>query len=160
MRVQWVDLKQDPKGRAVIQMVLDASPDKLSNVCRDIRQGKPYDMSLKPFSGPKSIDQVGAIWGKIGELADALNASKDEIYNECLRRYGPSVAMRIPKEAVGDIESVFKMVDVKAEREDKTVFVMAYKGLSQMSTLEASKLLDGVLSECKEVGISAEVRHD
>lgn len=159
MRIEWIDLKQDPVGRAMISMVVDVPPNTISNTVANIQKGKPYTVDIRPYRENKSKDQLGAIWGKIGELATVLYASKDEIYEECLRRYGPSVAMRIPKGAVATIESLFRLTDVKAEREDGTVFVRAYKGLSQMDTAEASAMLDGVLSECKSVGISAEVRN-
>jgi hypothetical protein len=67
--------------------------------------------------------------------------------------------MRIPVSALASVESVFRLVDVKQEREDGTVFVKAYKGLSQMDTAEASRLLEGVLDECKNIGISGEVKN-
>lgn len=159
MNIRAIDLKQTPYGQAVLTLTLDNPPQDLSKTCMDIRNGKRYSLKIEPYKEPKSFDQVKAIWGKIGEIADALYASKEEIYEMCLRRYGQSVAMRIPKEALGTIEGLFKLVDVKEERDDKTVFVKAYKGLSQLSTDEASRLLEGVLSECKEVGISCEVRH-
>ena len=144
----------------MISVIVNRPPASVSEACRQIQQGKKYTLELKPYREPKSKDQLGAIWGKIGEIADALTASKDEIYNECLKRYGPSIAMRIPEAALGSVEQVFRIVDVKERRADGTVFVLAYKGLSQMDTAEASKLLDGVLSECKEMGISAEVKND
>lgn len=159
MRVEWIDLKQDPVGRAMISMVVNVPPSELTGTVLSIKNGKPYTVDIRPYRESKSKDQLGAIWGKIGELANALYASKDEIYEECLRRYGPSVAMRIPKEAVPTIETMFRITDVKAERSDGTVFVRAYKGLSEMDTAEASAMLDGVLSECKSVGISAEVKN-
>lgn len=159
MRVEWIDLKQDPVGRAMISMVVDVPPNEVAGTVAQIKSGKPYTVDIRPYRESKSSDQVGAIWGKIGEIATALYASKDEIYEECLRRYGPSVAMRIPKAALGTIETLFRITDVKEERADGTVFVRAYKGLSKMDTAEASAMLDGVLSECKSMGISAEVRN-
>lgn len=160
MIVNSADLKQDALGRAILTMTVNVSPAEVAERIREIRLGKKYSLDLKPYREPKSKDQTGAIWGKIGEIADALYASKEEIYEECLRRYGQSVAMRIPVVALPSIESVFRLVDVKERREDGTVFVKAYKGLSQMDTSEASRLLEGVLDECKAVGISTEIRND
>ena len=158
MDIKWADLSQDPNGRALVSLILAAPPSAVAETVRQIRNGKRYTADIKPYRESKSKDQLGAIWGKIGELADALYASKDEIYDMCLRRDGPSIAMRFPEEALYSIEAMFKLVDVKEKRKDGTVFVRAYKGLSQMDTAEASHLLDGVLSECKEAGLSTEVR--
>lgn len=159
MEVRWIDLTQDPAGRAFIQMIVDVPPGEVAETCRQIRGGKRYTVEIKPYREPKSKDQLGAIWGKIGEIADVLQTSKDEVYEECLRRYGQSIAMRIPVAAIGSIERIFRLVDVKEERADGTAFVLAYKGLSEMDTAEASSLLDGILSECKELGLSTEVRN-
>lgn len=160
MIINSADLKQDALGRAILTMTVNVSPSEVAERIREIKQGKKYSVDIHPYREPKSKDQTGAIWGKIGEIADALYASKEEIYEECLRRYGQSVAMRIPVSALASIESVFRLVDVKQEREDGTVFVKAYKGLSQMDTAEASRLLEGVLDECKNMGISGEVKND
>lgn len=159
MIVKQADLKQNALGQAVLVLTIGASPADVANVVQEIRNGKKYSVELAPYREPKSRDQVGAIWGKIGEIADALYASKDVVYEECLRRYGQSVAMRIPEAALASIESVFRLVDVKERRSDGTVFVRAYKGLSQMDTAEASRLLEGVLDECRNMGISGEVKN-
>ena len=160
MKVRGVELKQDPQGRAVLSFVLDAPPSEYSEVVSKIKNGKPYSMELKPIRQGKSLDQVGAIWAKITEIADCLYANKEEIYEECLRRYGQGMAMRIPSEAYGEIAGLFRLVDVKEEREDGTMFIKCYKGLSKMDTAEASRLLEGILDECRQMGLSAEVKSE
>lgn len=159
MKIRDIDLRQDPQGRAVIYLLMDAPPSEYSEVVSKIKDGKPYDCTIKPIRQGKSLDQVGAIWGKIGEIADALYANKEEIYEECLRRYGQSVMMIIPREAYGEIAGLFRLVDA-FEKDDGSLFVKCYKGLSQMNTAEASRLLEGVLDECRNMGLSAEVRND
>ena len=159
MIVSSADLKQDALGRAILTMTVNVSPQELAERVREIQQGKKYSVDVHPYREPKSHDQLGAIWGKIGEIADTLYASKEEIYEECLRRYGQGTAMRIAVSALPDVEKVYRLVDVKQEREDGTVFVKAYKGLSQMDTAEASRLLEGVLDECRSMGISTEVKN-
>lgn len=158
MRIKDVNLRIDPEGNAVLSLILDAPPSEYSEVVTKIKEGKPYDCLIKPIRKGKSLDQVGAIWAKIGEIADALYANKEEIYEECLRRYGQSVMMIIPREAYGDISSLFRLVDAY-EKEDGSLFVKCYKGLSQMDTAEASRLLEGILDECRNMGLSAEVRN-
>lgn len=160
MIVKQADLKQDALGQAVLTLTVGASPADVAKSVYEIKQGKKYSIDLAPYREPKSRDQVGAIWGKIGEIADALYASKEEIYEICLRRYGQSRAMRISVDTLSDIERDYRLVDVKERREDNTVFVKAYKGLSQMDTAEASRLLEGVLDECRSMGISTEIRND
>ena len=160
MIIGSADLKQDALGRAILTLTVNVSPAELAERVREIQQGKKYSVEVHPFREPKSHDQLGAIWGKIGEIADALYASKEEVYEICLRRYGQSRAMRISTDTLADIERDYKLVDIGPVREkDNTVFVKAYKGLSQMDTSEASRLLEGVLDECRAIGISTEIRN-
>ena len=159
MRVKDIELRQSSNGQAVVTLLLDAPPSEYSEVVSKIKEGKPYDFQLKPIRQGKTLDQVGAIWAKIGEIADCLYANKEEIYEECLRRYGQGIGMRIKKEAYGDIAGLFRLVDIKDDR-DGTYYVKCYKGLSQMDTKEASVLLEGILDECKHMGLSAEVKND
>lgn len=159
MIIQNADLKQDPYGRAILTLTLDIPPSEIAKTCTDIQHGKKYNAEIKPYRSSKSKDQLGAIWGKIGEIADVLYANKETVYEECLRRYGQGVAMRIPSIALCEIEGMFRVVDILQERNDDTMFIKAYKGLSQMDTSEASRLLEGVLDECRELGISTEVKN-
>lgn len=159
MRIRDINLRQDPQGRAVVTFLLDAPPSEYSEVASKIKEGKPYDMTVKPIRKGKSLDQVGAIWAKIGEIADCLYANKEEIYEECLRRYGQSIIITIPKEALGEISSLFRLVDT-IELEDGSIVAKCYKGLSRMDTAEASRLLEGILDECRQMGLSAEVKSE
>jgi len=140
-------------------MVLDIPPSELSGISQKMNDGQRFVCEIKPARKSKSRDQVSAIWGKIGEIADALFANKEDIYEECLRRYGQSVAMRVAKPALAELERLYRLVDVVQERDDGTVFVKAYMGLSEMNSAEASRLLEGVLDECAEMGLSREVKN-
>ena len=156
MNIKYIGANAHPGGYTKLTIVVDRPPQELSQLIEDATS-KPYTVDFKPYRKSKSLDQVAAIWGKIGEIAAAIGAANNEVYLECLKRYGPSIAMRVPISALEELKSVYRLVEPIKEREDGTVFVLAYKGLSEMNTAEASRLLDGILSECKEIGINAEV---
>ena len=156
MNIKYISANAHPGGFTKLTIVVDTPPTELLQLIEDA-SSKPYVLDIKPYRKKKTLDQVAAIWGKIGDIVSALGATSDEIYLECLKRYGPSTAMRVPIDAVNDLKSVYRLVEPIKERDDGTVFVMAYKGLHDMNTQEASRLLDGILSECKEIGINAEV---
>lgn len=162
MLVKKFQLSQGQDGGAVIKALLNVPPNELSEINRKIAQGEKYEIVIKPYHSSRTLDQNACIWAKIGEMAKVLYASKEDIYEEMLRRYGPITPMRIKAEALGEIEKIFRIVDVVPEREhgDGTVFIKAYRGLSQMDTAEAARLLEGILDECKEIGISSEVKNE
>lgn len=160
MLVKSMILSQDPYGNAVLTMTVDCPPRELSEVNRKIMLGDAYEVAIKPHRHSKTLDQNSAIWAKIGELASVLYANKEDIYEEILRRYGPVFPARIFKDEYDSMAQVYRLVDIVpgGEREDGTIFVKAYKGLSKMDSAEASRILEGVLDECREVGIDAEVK--
>lgn len=156
MLVKWLELKQDVQGHAIVTMCLDVPPSELSEVNRKISLGDKFVAEIKPYRHSKTRSQNDAIWGKIGELAQALYTSNDEVYEEMLRRYAKPLPMRILRENLPDYQLQYRIVDVIPEREriDGSIFVKCYKGLSQMDSAEAARLLEGILSECREVGLS------
>lgn len=159
--VKYADLKAHPGGMSKLTLVLDVPPEEIAEAVGKIQRGKQYVLELKPYRHDKSKDQLSAIWGKIGEIASVLGASKDEIYHVMLQRYAPYNAIRIEAKDLLDVETNYSYVEVKQDRkEDGTMFVFGYKGLSKMNSAEAAVFLDGILSECKDIGISCEVKHD
>ena len=159
MNVRNMVLAQTPDGSALVTLVLDAKPDDLSETFMKVQEGKRYTCEIKPFRRSKSDDQRAAIWAKITDLASVMRTSNDEMYEACVRKYGPGYYLRVERKDLEKIAGLFRIVDVKREHGDKadSVTAIAYKGLSQMDTAEASRLLDGVLSECREVGLSGEI---
>ena len=121
-------------------------------------QKRPYELIFKPVYESKTDRQLKAIWGKINEISAAIGSSPDEVYELCIKRYGISIVARTDKAGLSDMKRTYRFVDVKEEREDETYFVRAWRGLSTYNTKEATTLLDGILSECKEIGISTEIK--
>lgn len=159
MLVKWSELKQDVQGHSIMTLCLDTPPSELAEINRKISLGDKFEVTIKPYRHKKTMSQNDAIWGKIGELAQTLYTSNDEVYEEMLRRYAKPLPMRIYRENLPDYQIQYRVVDIVPERErvDGSIFVKCYKGLSQMDSAEAARLLEGILSECKEVGLSGEV---
>lgn len=109
-----------------------------------------------------------------GKIADALGTSKDEVHNQMLARYGQYL-----RDANGNIvfmlipESVDYMKDPEihlkptGKWEDKNgmryCWYAQMKPSHKLNTKEFATLLDGVISECRELGIEVlspdEIRH-
>ena len=158
MNIKYADLKAHPGGMSRITLIVDVPPQELAPSITKIQEGKAFMVDIKPCRNKKSQEQLSAIWAKIGEIADAVGASKEEIYHIVLQRYGPS--KMVETKDLDELKEDYALTEVKQIREDGKMLVIAYKGLSKMNTYEASTLLDGILSECKEIGLSAEIRHD
>ena len=167
MRIRHIEAK--PLGASLTHISISVSGDRteifkeVSKVIDGLKaqpngdMKRPYDLILKPYYPNKSNKQLAAIWAKIGLIAEALETSKDEIYEECIKRYGQGIVARLTEDGVKDLKKTYAFVEVKESRDDNTYFVKAWRGLSTYDTYEAKVLLDGVLSECREMGLNAEI---
>lgn len=112
------------------------------------------DIEVKKHRNKRSLNANNYCWALINELGNALNMSKDEVYFLMLRRYGQSGMVSIVSEI--NIKGYFKYYDIagasKLNGKDFTHYKV-YKGSSEYDTKEMATLIDGIVSECKELGI-------
>lgn len=117
-------------------------------------QDKLHVAILKVFRNKRSLDSNAYAWKLITEIGNVLRADKEEIYLRMLKRYGQS-----------DLVSVKSFVEAKCyfkyfEEVGKSTLngiefthYKVYKGSSEFDSREMSILIDGIVSECKELGI-------
>ena len=167
MRIRHIEASPHPGGLVRITAVVDGDITSVFEQVRQAKEGlarKPngeykreYDLLLKAHYESKTDRQLKAIWGKIGEIAAALETSKDEVYEICTKRYGQGIAARVDEKGLADIKRMYRFVEVVQSREDNTYFVKAWRSLSTYNSQEAKVLLDGILSECRECGINDDI---
>jgi hypothetical protein len=83
-------------------------------------------------------------------IADALRADKNDVYIEMLKRYGQSAVVAVRE----DIKPVgfFKYFEILTTRNGYN-HIKVYKGSSEYDSREMAVLIDGIISEAKEMGI-------
>lgn len=125
-------------------------------------------ITVKPFRKKRSLDANAYYWVLVGKIAEKLNVSQPFIHNTMLRRYG-QIALLDEKPiylSIKDTEAVRKAVD-EAEgyhlrptsevRQGKDGnpwrTYMMLKGSREFDTKEMSVLIDGVVSEAREMDI-------
>lgn len=125
-------------------------------------------VEIKKHTKKRSLDANSYYWVLISKLAEALNVSKPYMHNTILRRYGQME--RIDGQAVyiviPDTDSAQKDVDesqlyhlkpTSQVKEGKGGIMyrtyMMLKGSSMYDTKEMSILIDGIVNECKCIGI-------
>ncbi len=126
------------------------------------------DVEIRKQRKKRSLDANAYYWKLASEAAEALHVSKPYIHNYLLRKYGQieiidgqGVYMVLP-----DTESAQKAIDeaqsyhlkpTSQVKEGKGGVMyrtyMMLKGSSEYDTKEMSRLIDGLVSECKEMGI-------
>ena len=131
--------------------------------------GGEITFSIKKRATPRSLNANNYAWSLIEKLATAIKSDKDTVYEEMLRRYGTGESYT--DEAGNECKVLFSLregippslvarhyaeVGVGYIDGKKFIHYRAIKGTSEYSTKEMSVFLDGIVSECREVGIQTD----
>lgn len=123
----------------------------------DLKDVEKLSIEIKPYREKRSLNANAYAWALIGKIADILRASKDEIYLEMLRRYGQSEMISAVEDV--PIRYFVKYFDeIGTSRLNGKLFkhYRVYKGSHEYDTKEMSILIDGIVSEAKNLGIQTE----
>lgn len=122
------------------------------------------DVEIKRHREKRSLDANAYYWLLVGKIRKATGDSNNRIHNMMLDRYGELERMPdgslIPFCIRDDIDHLefpyphLKPTQKTLSKGDK-LFRWYYqiKGSSEYNTAEMSHLIDGIVSECKEMGI-------
>lgn len=164
------------ESRAQIKLItptIGGGADLILHVAdpRGVEDLQNYELRLTMtrYREKRSKDANAYFYVLVGKLADALKVSKAYIHNLMLRKYGQiqtvddrPVWVILPEndEVMHDVDEN-EALHLRATSETKTgkdgrvyrTYLML-KGSHELNTLEMSRLLDGVVSDCHDVGIS------
>lgn len=113
----------------------------------------------------RSLTANGYLWVLIQKIADVLRTTKEEVYEEMLDRYGQLLTdddgnyLKVTLKSdidISKLEGHFK----KYKTNGKFSAYLIIKGSSEYNSKEMAVLLDGVVSECKELGIETKPQEE
>lgn len=129
-------------------------------------QGTELSIDIKKQRKRRSLNANNYCWALLEKLAAVLRTDKEAVYVEMLRRYGAgesylddngneckavfSLREDIPPQLVCRYHQVIGSSELNGQT---FIHYRALKGSSQYDTKEMSVFLDGIVSECQEVGI-------
>ena len=128
---------------------------------------KPLTAVIKPLRGKRSLTANGYYWQLLGKFRTMLGLSSTEAHNMMLDRYGTLYAedqfVLLPKIVDYLQEEIhYRPIPNKTMEKNGKVW-QAYwlvKPSHLYDTKEFSVLIDGLVSECKEVGIETLPPHE
>lgn len=126
------------------------------NELNDYRD-KDLAIEIKLFRNKRSLNSNAYAWVLMQKLAQAMSVTKDDIYLMMLQRYSKSFTHIIVKENA--IDKVKEMYRTCVDLGEITICgstghqLQVYFGSSTFNTEEMSVFINGLVSECKEVGI-------
>ena len=122
-----------------------------------LRSADKLTISITKYRKRRSLDANAMLWACIGEMAAELRADKWEIYLKMLRRYGKYTYICVKPSAVEAVKASWRECEeigsININGTD-AVQLLCYFGSSTYDSKEFSVLLDGVVSEMKELGLT------
>lgn len=113
---------------------------------------KEYE--VKEVKKKRTLDSNSYYWALLNKIAGVLGESKEKLHLKMLKEYGEIYSVLLPKEH--DITGLIKYYEIESCIEKngrKFISYKAYLPSSEMNTKQMARLIDGVVSEAKELGI-------
>jgi hypothetical protein len=117
-------------------------------------QDKDKQFTVKEHKEKRSLNANNYYWQLVNQIANKLHISKEEVHERMIKRYSQSEYISVLEEV--NISGYIRYL------EEKNTFIhngrkfksyLVFKGSSEMDTKEMSILIDGIVSEAKEMGI-------
>ncbi len=109
---------------------------------------------IKEYRHKRSRNQNSYCWELIGQIADNMRQSKEEVYLSMLRDYGQSEIVSVRADI--DISGYFKYYEEYGRGQvngKEFIHYKVYKGSSEYDTREMAIFIDGVVQEAQALGI-------
>ena len=122
----------------------------------EIKDIDKLSVEVKKYRDKRSLDANAYLWVLLQKMAEVLKTTKEELYILSLERYGVFTHIVVKPQVVEKTKEVWRYVKELGEVKinGKTgVQIQCYFGSSTYDTKEMATLIDGVVSECKELGI-------
>ncbi len=134
-----------------ISLLLDT---KDLDIVEQLKNENKLNIDLKKYRKRRSLNSNNYAWELITQIANIVGNSKEEVYLEMLKRYGQSQMISVLAEI--DVSKILRYYEEAGQSilNGKTFkHYKVYTGSSEMDTKQMAILIDGIVSEAKELGI-------
>lgn len=129
--------------------------DKLLIEISNLDKDKLYDVKISEYSDKRTKTMNSYYWALVNQLANALRTSKDELHTELIKRYSQRDYISLLANInPSDYFPYYEYQNTFKHNNNTFKSYLVFKRSSDMNKHEFSILLDGLISECKEVGIN------
>ena len=143
-----VDISRSLNGKFRVTLEIDDQPSQVSDDLMDI--------TMQRHRESRSLDANGLMWTCLQQMAEKLNTTKWEVYLRELKRYGQFTYILVKEKAVEDFKKMWRETEQVGEvnvNGQKSIQLLCYYGSHLYNSKEFSVLLDGIISDMKELGL-------
>lgn len=126
------------------------------NEVNNIKDCEKLSIKAVKYRNRRSLDANAYMWVLLQKMADKLHRDKWGIYLEMLGRYGVFTHIIVKPHIVEKVKNEWRTVKELGEvcvNGTTGIQLQCYFGSSTYDTKEMSVLIDGVVSEARELGI-------
>lgn len=113
-------------------------------------------ITVQQFREKRSLDANAYLWVMLQKMSESLLSDKWSMYLQMLKKYGQFTYIVVKPNAVEGVKKQWRECEEIGEIDvngTKAIQMLCYYGSSTYDTKEMSVLIDGVVSECQELGI-------
>lgn len=150
----------------VVSLSVRSTGDTLQNLFDELKD-KEVDLTLKAHREKRSLDANAYYWTMLTKLADKLHISNQHCHNALLASYGEveMIDGQVVEIQIKESEKALHEVREASEHHLKPTSNIVFrdgelyrtyqmmKGSSQYDSKQMSRLINGLLDECREQGI-------
>ena len=121
-----------------------------------LKDCKKLRIRAAQYRKKRSLDANAYLWVLLQKMAEVLRTDKWSLYLQMLKRYGKFTYIVVKPTAVEAVKKQWRECEEIGEIDvngDRAVQMLCYYGSSTYDAKEFSILLDGVISEAKDLGI-------
>ena len=118
------------------------------------------EYEIKPYKEKRSLSANAYCWVLIEKIAEKMNKPKEEVYIEMLKDYGTIAVDSEGKKLIFSVKAsidiskyfkYYKEMGLSKDGNFKHYYVI--KGSSEYDSKEMNRFIDGIIQECKSLGI-------
>ncbi len=125
-----------------------------------IDSGKEVIFAASTVTRKRTLSQNAYAWVLMYRMAIVLRKTENEVYEDMLRDYGVHEFIAIPTEAENLITGSHGAILIDRHERDGVMYsnYECLVGSSKYNTEQMARLIDGIVHECKELGIDTEIK--
>jgi len=128
------------------------NPETLSRYLWQLDKDKEYE--IIEYKEKRSLNANNYYWQLVNQIANKLHTSKEEVHETMIKRYSQSEYISVLEDVnISGFVRYYEEKNIFIHNGRKFKSYLVFKGSSEMDSKEMSILIDGIVSEAKEMGI-------
>ena len=143
-------------GKALLTLSVNQKQSAI-NCWDELHHAEKISIKIDKHREKRSLNANNYAWALLTEIGNVMRLSKEDVYLKMLKDYGQSEMISV--KANIPIGEYIKYYDEAGEStlNGKTFkHYRVYKGSSEFDTREMAVLIDGIVSDAKQIGIPTE----